>query len=184
MIFYRPLVIVSFFIVVLSACSSKQEKETKSAQKLAPPATPLDTKALLAYDPKHADKKIDEVMQQLHKTRGFNGNVLVAKHGKIIYENAIGWGDYLHRDSLKINSQFELASVTKTITSTGILMLWEQGKLKLDDDVKKYFPDFPYDGVTIRLLLTHRSGMLNYVYFVNNIYRTQHLNQRKGITKQ
>src|ERR1700749_3216201 len=184
MIFYRPLVILSFFIVVLSACSSKQEKETKSAQKLAPPATPLDTKALLAYDPKHADKKIDEVMQQLHKTRGFNGNVLVAKHGKIIYENAIGWADYLHRDSLKINSQFELASVTKTMTSTAILMLLEQGKLNLDDDVKKFFPDFPYDGVTIRLLLTHRSGMMNYVYFTDDLYRAEHRDERKGISNK
>ena len=44
-----------------------------------------------------------------------------------------------------------------------------QGKLKLDDNVKKYFPDFPYDGVTIRLLLTHRSGMMNYVYFTDDL---------------
>jgi len=184
MIFNRPLVIFSFFIVILSACSSKQDKEKKTQQKLAPPATPLDTKALLAYDPKHADKRIDEVMQQLHKTRGFNGNVLVAKHGKIIYENAIGWADYLHRDSLKINSQFELASVTKTMTSTAILMLMEQGKIKLDDDVKKFYPDFPYDGVTIRLLLTHRSGMMNYVYFTDDLYRAEHRIQKKGISNQ
>ena len=61
-------------------------------------------------------------------------------------------------------------------------MLWEQGNLKLDDDVKKFFPDFPYDGVTIRLLLTHRSGMMNYVYFTDDLYRAQHWNQRKGIT--
>ncbi len=123
-------------------------------------------------------------MQGLHRTRGFNGNVLVAKHGKIIYEKAIGWADYLHRDSLKINSQFELASVTKTFTSTAILMLLEQGKLTLDDDVKKYFPDFPYDGVTIRLLLTHRSGMMNYVYFTDDLYRAEHRDERKGISNQ
>jgi CubicO group peptidase (beta-lactamase class C family) len=176
---YKPFIIFTSFLFILSSCSSKQND--KSA-KVPGPEAPFDTKALLAYDPKNADKKIDEVMQQLHKTRGFNGNVLVAKHGKIIYEKAIGWADYLHRDSLKISSKFELASVTKTFTSTGILMLMEQGKLKLDDDVKKFFPDFPYNGVTIRLLLTHRSGMMNYVYFTDDLYRSQHLNQRKGIT--
>jgi len=180
---YKPLIIVTSVLIVLASCSSKQsDKSDKKDTTLPGPSAPFDTKALLAYNPKDADKKIDAVMQMLHKTRGFNGNVLVAKHGKIIYQNAIGWADYLHRDSLKINSQFELASVTKTITSTAIMMLWEQGKLKLDDDVKKYFPDFPYDGVTIRLLLTHRSGMMNYVYFTDDLYRAEHRNQRKGLT--
>jgi CubicO group peptidase (beta-lactamase class C family) len=167
-------------LFVLAACSSKPTDNNGPSP--ANPGPPLDTKALLAYNPKNADKKIDEVMQLLHKTRGFNGNVLVAKHGKIIYENAIGWADYLHRDSLKINSRFELASVSKTMTSTAILMLMERGKLKLDQNVKDFFPDFPYDGVTIRLLLTHRSGMMNYVYFVDDIYRKEHRNQRKGLT--
>jgi len=177
---YKSLLTVAASLVILTSCKSKNNDKNTSAS----PATskPLDTTALLAYNPKNADKKIDEVMKELHRTRGFNGNVLVAKKGKIVYENAIGWADYLHRDSLKLGSQFELASVTKTMTSTAILMLLERGKLTLDDDVKKFFPDFPYDGVTIRLLLTHRSGMMNYVYFIDDIYRSQHLNQRKGLT--
>jgi CubicO group peptidase (beta-lactamase class C family) len=178
---YKSTLSFASLLLILTACSSKNKDKSQSA---AGPATakPLDTVALLAYNPKNADKKIDAVMQELHRTRAFNGNVLIAKKGKIIYENAIGWADYLHRDSLQIGSQFELASVTKTMTSTAILMLMERGKLKLDDDVKKFFPDFPYDGVTIRLLLSHRSGMMNYVYFIDDIYRSQHLNQRKGLT--
>ncbi|MFC0517166.1 serine hydrolase domain-containing protein [Mucilaginibacter angelicae] len=176
---YKSLVVFTAPLLLL-ACSSKNKNKDQSQSQVV--VKPLDTTALLAYNPKNADKRIDAVMQELHRTRGFNGNVLVAKKGKIVYEKAIGWADYLHRDSLKINSQFELASVTKTMTSTGILLLMERGKLKLDDDVKKFFPDFPYDGVTIRLLLTHRSGMMNYVYFVDDIYRKNHLNQRKGLT--
>ncbi|UOE49581.1 beta-lactamase family protein [Mucilaginibacter sp. SMC90] len=176
---YKSLVVLTAPLLLL-ACSSKNKNKDQSQSQVT--AKPLDTTALLAYNPKNADKKIDAVMQELHRTRGFNGNVLVAKKGKIVYEKAIGWADYLHRDSLKIGSEFELASVTKTMTSTAILQLMERGKLKLDDDVKKFFPDFPYDGVTIRLLLTHRSGMMNYVYFVDDIYRKNHLNQRKGLT--
>jgi len=176
---YNSVLTFAFVLLLLASCTSKSSGNSESA----PPVTagPFDTKALLAYNPKNADKTIDAVMQNLHKTRGFNGNVLVAKHGKIIYEKAIGWADYLHRDSLKINSQFELASVTKTMTSTAILQLIERGKLSLNDDVKKFFPDFPYDGVTIRLLLTHRSGMMNYVYFTDDVYRKEHRDQRKGI---
>ncbi len=176
---YKSLVVFTAPLLLL-ACSSKNKNKDQSQSQAA--ARPLDTTSLLAYNPKNADKKIDAVMQELHRTRGFNGNVLVAKKGKIVYEKAIGWADYLHRDSLKIGSQFELASVTKTMTSTAILQLMERGKLSLDDNVKKFFPDFPYDGVTIRLLLTHRSGMMNYVYFIDDIYRKNHLNQRKGLT--
>lgn len=177
---YQSILPLTAALLILTSCSSKSNDKNKS---LSPAESkPLDTATLLAYNPKTADKKIDEVMKELHRTRGFNGNVLVAKKGKIVYENAIGWADYLHRDSLKLSSQFELASVTKTMTSTAILMLMERGKLTLDDDVKKFFPDFPYNGVTIRLLLTHRSGMMNYVYFIDDIYRSQHLNQKKGLT--
>ncbi|MBB6108408.1 CubicO group peptidase, beta-lactamase class C family [Mucilaginibacter lappiensis] len=177
---YQSILTVTATLLILTSCSSKNNDKNKS---LSPAESkPLDTATLLAYNPKNADKKIDEVMKELHRTRGFNGNVLVAKKGKIVYENAIGWADYLHRDSLKLSSQFELASVTKTMTSTAILMLMERGKLTLDDDVKKFYPDFPYSGVTIRLLLTHRSGMMNYVYFIDDIYRSQHLNQKKGLT--
>ncbi len=176
---YKTLLTSAAFVIFLTSCSSKQHKPVDPPNVVV---KPLDTKALLAYDPKNADKRIDSFILDLHKTRAFNGNVLVAKHGKIIYEKAIGWADYLHRDSLKIGSQFELASVTKTMTSTAILQLIERGKLTLNDDVKKFFPDFPYDGVTVRLLLTHRSGMMNYVYFTDDVYRAQHLDERKGIT--
>ncbi|WP_295674908.1 serine hydrolase [uncultured Mucilaginibacter sp.] len=178
---YKAVLISAICLFSLSSCTSGANKNKKDSEPVKP-AGPMDTKALLAYDPKNADKKIDAVMEQLHRTRAFNGNVLVAKHGKIIYENAIGWADYLRRKELNINSQFELASVTKTFTSTAILMLMEQGKLSLNDDVKKYFPDFPYDGITIRLLLTHRSGMMNYVYFTDDLYRAEHRDQRKGLT--
>jgi CubicO group peptidase (beta-lactamase class C family) len=175
--------VISFIIsiVSLASCSSSPGHNKKGE---ADNGKPFNTTEILKYDPSKGDKKIDEFMQHLHKVSGFNGNVLVAKKGKIIYEGSFGWANHLTRDSLTLGSQFELASVTKTMTGTAIMQLWEKGKIKLDQDVKDFFPDFPYDGVTIRLLLTHRSGMMNYVYFVDNIYRSQHLNQKKGLTNK
>lgn len=163
-------------LFLLTACS----KHKKTPQEVVA-ETPFDTTSILKYNLKDADKRIDAFMQNLHKHSGFNGNVLVAKKGKILYENGFGWANYLTRDSLKVNYQFELASVSKTLTSTAILMLMEQGKLKLDQNVKDFFPDFPYDGITIRLLLTHRSGMMNYVYFTDDVFRKEHRDQRKGL---
>ncbi|RKR81383.1 CubicO group peptidase (beta-lactamase class C family) [Mucilaginibacter gracilis] len=177
---HKSFLVSAISIFLFQSCSHGTNNAT------LPPAAQtakMDT-AILAYNPKNADKRIDAVMQELYKTRGFNGNVLVAKKGKIIYEKAIGWADYLRRDSLKLSSQFELASVSKTMTSTAILMLMERGKLKLDQNVKDFFPNFPYDGITIKLLLSHRSGMMNYVYFVDDVFRKEHRDQRKGITNQ
>lgn len=164
-------------VITCTSCSSDKKNKTER--------TVEDDKSdslLLIYDSKKADKRIDDFMQNLHRKRGFNGNVLVAKKGKIIYQDAIGWADYLHRDSLKINSVFELASVSKPMTATAILMLVEQGKLKLDQTVNDFYPDFPYPGITIRMLLSHRSGLMNYVYFVDRLWKAQKKDESKGIT--
>ncbi len=110
------------------------------------------------------------------RTNGFNGCVLVAQHGKVIYENAFGFSNLRTKDSLKINSTFQLASTTKPLTAAGILLLKDQGKLNLTDNLQKFFPDFPYHNISIQMLLTHRSGLSNYIYFgepycdANNCY--------------
>lgn len=132
----------------------------------------------LLYDSAEADKEIDAFMKNLHKRSGFNGNVLVAKGGKIIYKNSFGWADYLHRDSLKLASTFELASVSKPLTATGIMLLVERGKLTLDQTIDEFFPDLPYKEVTIKQLLTHYSGLPNYVYFTDDKWP----NKRKGMS--
>ena len=172
------LFVPALCLSIFSSCSSDNSRAASRQQ----PEDIFDTVALLKYDPKKEDKKIDEFMQHLHKKRYFNGNVLVAKKGKIVYEKAFGWANHLTRDSLKIDSRFELASISKTMTGTAILMLMEQGKLKLDQDVREFYPDFPYQGITIKLLLTHRSGMMNYVYFIDDLYRKEKRDMRKGLT--
>ncbi|MBM3402806.1 MAG: beta-lactamase family protein [Bacteroidetes bacterium] len=168
------------FLVLVQACHSdpSEKRRDKILKKEVPDSV------VLFYNPKKADKRIDEIVTNLHRKSGFNGNVLVAKNGKIIYERAIGWADHLHRDSLKINSVFELASVSKPFTSTAIMILVEDGKLKLNQNVKEFYPDFPYDSITVELLLTHKSGVMNYVYFVDDLWKAQKKNERPGITNQ
>lgn len=171
---------------LLSSCSSPAEKAKKAEadKKIRVPEDDKADSLLLAYNPEKGDKWIAGFVQNLHKKYSFNGNMLVAKGGKIIYEKAIGWADYLHRDSLKINSEFELASITKTFTGVAIMQLVEAGKLKLTDDVKKFYPNFPYDGITVELLLSHRSGMMNYVYFIDDIWRKEKRDMKKGVSNQ
>ena len=101
--------------------------------------------------------------------RGFNGAILVAKKGRVIFEDYHGYFNLFKKDSLTAHSAFHLASVSKTFTAMATLKLVEMGKLKLDDDVKKFFPGFPYDNVTVKQLLSHRSGLPNYIYFMEKL---------------
>jgi CubicO group peptidase (beta-lactamase class C family) len=102
-------------------------------------------------------------------SRGFNGAMLVAKNGRVVFEKYHGYFDLLKKDSLNEHSAFHLASVSKTFTAMAVLKLAELGKLNLDDDLKQYFPNFPYDGITTRMLLNHRSGLPNYLYFMEQL---------------
>src|SRR6478672_5201631 len=172
-----------FASALFTTCASNTDSKTTDPKISAENQAKADS-LLLTYNPKKEDKFIAAFAQNLHKKYGFNGNILVAKKGKILYEKAIGWADYLHRDSLKINSEFELASLSKTFTGVAILQLVEAGKLSLNDNVKKFYPNFPYDGITVKLLLTHRSGMMNYVYFIDDIWRKEKRDMKKGVSNQ
>ena len=116
----------------------------------------------------NADEKtrqIDEIFRQ--KVRGgLNGNVLVAQKGMILYKKCFGLGHFerSQRDTLVDDSKFQLASLSKTFTAVGTLKLIEAGKLTFEDTIQKFYPDFPYHGITIRELLSHRSGLPNYQY--------------------
>jgi CubicO group peptidase (beta-lactamase class C family) len=104
---------------------------------------------------------------------------IVLRHGKIVYYQAAGYGDISKNKSLKRDDLFRIASQTKAITVAAVMMLYEEGKLLLDDPISKYIPEFSHPTVlksfnekdssyetepskseiTIRQLLTHTSGI-------------------------
>ncbi|HVU56631.1 MAG TPA: serine hydrolase [Puia sp.] len=106
---------------------------------------------------------IDSFMKSQVQVRGFNGNVLVARAGKVLYQKSFGYSNFDTRAPLDEHSLFELASVSKQFTATGILLLKDEGKLSLSDTLRKFFPGLPYSNVTIRHLLTHTSGLPDYM---------------------
>jgi len=104
----------------------------------------------------------DSIMQAEVSLNGFNGNVLVAKSGKILFRKSYGYRNYDTKELLDSNSVFELASISKQFTAIGILQLMEAGKLKLTDSLRQFFPELPYGNITIQHLLTHTSGLPAY----------------------
>lgn len=106
--------------------------------------------------------RIDSVLTYLYQHQLFNGTVLVGEKGKILYKKAFGVTGANSKTSLTPASPFNLASVSKQFFAAMTLILKEQGKLSIDDPVKKYLPTFPYKEITIRHLMTHTSGLPEY----------------------
>jgi N-acyl-D-amino-acid deacylase len=107
-------------------------------------------------------KQLDESLTNLYKTNRFNGTILYAEKGKIVYKKAFGVTDFRTNQPLQTASSFNLASVTKQFICMGIMQLKEKGLLQFDDDCKKYIPELPYNNITIRNLMTHTSGIPEY----------------------
>lgn len=107
--------------------------------------------------------KIASFMSTLHARGQFNGAVLVAARGHIIYRGVLGKANFQTNTDLTPETPFCLASVTKQFTAMAIMILAEQGKLNYDDPVSKYVQELSRSErtskFTIRHLLTHTSGI-------------------------
>lgn len=154
------------FIAVLYSCHSQKEEAPLPPAPETSPST-YQVKPLPKSEIKHYHDAVEAIVEKNLLHGSFNGAILVAKGGNIVYENYHGVMDprVRDKDSLTAESSFQIASTGKTMTSAAVLKLWEQGKLSLDDELTKYFPGFPYPGVTIKTLLDHRSGLPNYLYY-------------------
>jgi len=94
-----------------------------------------------------------------------NVSFIVAQNGQIIYENYLGFANRAKGIDITKDTPIHIASVSKVLTATAVLMLVDAGKIKLEQKVTEFLPDFPYPDVTVLTLLNHRSGMKNYAYF-------------------
>ncbi|WP_460219730.1 serine hydrolase [Psychroserpens sp. MEBiC05023] len=103
------------------------------------------------------------------KVKGIaTGNILVYEDGEVVFKSSNGLRSINPIDSLDINSQFRLASVSKQFTGMAIMKLKEAGKLDYDQNVNTILTDFPYDNITVRHLLHHTSGLADYERFMYN----------------
>lgn len=120
---------------------------------------------------------VKEYFNEFIKKRHFNGSIAVSKKGKIIFDTVSGYSNIKRRIKLEVNSVQQLASVTKPITATVILQLAQEGKLKISDTITKYLKELPehYKQVTVKQLLSHRSGLSQYYYYCDHLIdnRTQ-----------
>jgi CubicO group peptidase (beta-lactamase class C family) len=120
--------------------------------------------SLLVLNAQSLETTIDQLLTTRYPASEPGVTALVAKNGKVVYRKAFGMAN-LELD-IPMNPQhvFEIGSITKQFTSVAILMLMEQGKLSLQDEITVHIPDYPTQGkkITIHQLLNHTSGIKSY----------------------
>lgn len=108
--------------------------------------------------------KVDDIVRKEMAARKVQGAVIaIVKKGKVVKKAAYGYANIEHQVKTKLDSVFEIGSITKQFTATLILKLVEQGKLRLDQPIIEYMPDIPqaWKSITLRHLLCHQSGLKN-----------------------
>ena len=183
------------YLMLLTSCIGFAQ--TKSINNSAPLSEATPSEAGMSEERLSI---IDDMLNEAIGNKEIPGAVaLVARKGKIVYYKAFGMADNTSNRSLKKDDIFRIASQTKAITSTAVMMLWEEGKFRLDDPISKYIPEFENAQVldsliekdltyttinvdkpiTIRHLITHTSG-IGYGY-IDGDERIKKIYEKAGI---
>jgi CubicO group peptidase (beta-lactamase class C family) len=159
------------FLLILISCNNKEEKKI---------AQHTDTENLISKDSfvpigfnklpkKYIEQKkilVESFFNKHINTRDdFNGGFLVAKNGQIIFEKYQGEANFKTNEPITEKTSLHLASISKVLTASAIFRLVDDKKLTLDDKVQSILPTFPYEKITVRMLLNHRSGLAKYGNF-------------------
>lgn len=159
------LLLITLFHIIAGCHSSSPGNKTSDDSLQFYPPTPA---VLEKNEFRNYYRQLNDFFDTALLKNGFNGGILVAKNGAVIYEKYIGRTDLRKRDSITPETAFHIASTSKPFTAVAILQMVQEGKLSLNDSLEKFFPGFPYNGITVKMLLTHRSGLPNYLYFMSH----------------
>ena len=113
---------------------------------------------------KNSNEKMNDYMKKYTDLWAFSGSIIAVKNGEIVFEQSYGYANVEHQVPNTSNTKFRLYSISKQFTAVAILLLEERGLLKVEDRVRKYFPDWAEldERITIHQMLNHTSGLKNY----------------------
>jgi CubicO group peptidase (beta-lactamase class C family) len=112
--------------------------------------------------------KLSEHLNKNHDNNRFDGIALIAYKDSIIYSKSIGYSNNELKTKFNYTTKFQIASLSKQFTSFGILILEQENKLKTEDYVYQHLPKFPFKEIKIKHLMSHTSGLPN---FVNSMWK-------------
>ena len=133
----------------------------------------LGENLLLAQGEKQS---IDSLLSLFHEKECFNGELLITVNDKPFFQEQMGYRDIRSKERILPNSIFNLGSIAKPFTSVAVLQLQEKGLLNVDDMVVKYIPEFVYDNISIKHLLSHTSGLMQNLEQIEGFESTSYIN--------
>ncbi len=127
-------------------------------------------------------EELDRVLNQLSEDQFFHGAVLLAENNEIQYHRSFGKNPS-NQQAITLDQALDIASISKPLTASGILILASKGKLDIDDPVKKHIPEFPFPKIRIRHLLNHTSGMERFLPLLLKTWDTDRYIDNEDILK-
>ena len=128
------LTIIALFVFTGISAQTKSIKKSPVLTEASPESVGISTERVA---------RIDQMVAGEVQNGNLPGAVaLIARNGKIVFWKAYGMADVQAGKTMQRDDIFRIASQTKAITSTAVMMLWEEGKFQLDDPVSKYIPEF------------------------------------------
>ena len=156
------IIISAYFVVSKDNSCSKQVAATESIE--------VKHVSFSEEDLEWFNKQLTNILLD----SDFNGNVFVSRNGQSIFDRSFGFSDFRSFEPLSKETVFQLASITKTFTGAAILLLQEDSLLCIDEKVVEYIPEFPYNNITIKHLLTHTAGLQNYMFILERFWNKGH----------
>jgi len=166
-------ILTYILILFLFSCKNKSrdlaenlEEENDTVLRIAPLNIQLNK--VSAQYKRSKELSIDNFYRKYWPKDDLSGGFLVAKNGQILYETYGGYANRQEKTEMTENTPIHIASVSKVLTAALILKLVDRDELDLDQKVNSILPEFPYEDITIKMLLNHRSGLPNYAYFADD----------------
>jgi CubicO group peptidase (beta-lactamase class C family) len=163
---------ILFLILVLSSCGKDKKTnsdETSEVKDTLGKMIPMGPEKKITQSYINSVKgRINHFYTKNWPNNSMNGSFLVAKNGQIIFERYNGYANKNAETKITADTPVQIASVSKVLTATAVLKLINLGKIQLDQKVNTILKTFPYEECTVRMLLSHRSGMRNYAYFTDH----------------
>ena len=172
---FRKIITVSLAFATIISCKKQKEETTEIYQSKLPNYSNVDLSKVFTPAESTLENEstilplINNYYQKVWEQGDLSGGILVAKGDKIIFEKYRGFGREGKQMPIDANTPLHVASVSKTMTAMAVLKLVEAGKLKMEDDLTKFFPKFPYKEITVFSLLSQRSGLPKYEHFDQSI---------------
>lgn len=169
---YRTLTIL-VLLFTLSSCKKDSTPDKKLSKTTLPNFSNIDVDKVFTDENISVDREVKDELQNYYshvwEKGNLSGGLLVAKGDEILFEDYRGFGRENEQMPITKITPLHVASVSKPLTAMAVMKLVEGGLIKLSDPVTKFFPKFPYPEVTVLNLVTQRSGLPKYEYFIGKI---------------